>query len=175
ERRAGEVARPRLQCRGQRHRDRDARARARRPRARLTRHPPERHMFQTEFEFTLPCGYLDEDGTLHREGVMRRATAADEILPLRDPRVQRNDAYVVVILLSRVVTRLGSLPAINPKVIEGLFATDLAFLQQLYNRVNQLHDEGVVCPHCGKAIAATDIATREPRPLGEWSGIPSIN
>lgn len=132
-------------------------------------------MFQTEFEFTLPCGFLDEEGTLHRDGVMRRATAADEILPLRDPRVQKNDAYLVVILFSRVVTRLGSLAAINPKVIEGLFATDLAFLQQLYNRVNQLHDEGIVCPHCGKSIDAAHVATQESRPLGEWSAIPSIN
>src|SRR5262249_59316105 len=124
ERRAGEVARPRLQCRGQRHRDRDARARARRPRARLTRHPPERHMFQTEFEFTLPCGYLDEDGTLHREGVMRRATAADEILPLKDPRVVRNPAYLVVILLSRVVTRLRGGSDITPKTTQELYGTD---------------------------------------------------
>ena len=89
-------------------------------------------MFQTEFEFQLPCGYLDEDGTLHRDGVMRRATAADEILPLKDARVQKNEAYLIVILLSRVITRLGSIDAINPKVIEGLFATDLAFLQDLY-------------------------------------------
>ena len=65
-------------------------------------------MFQTEFEFILPCGFLDEEGNLHREGVMRRATAADEILPLKDPRVVKNEAYVIVILLSRVVTRLGS-------------------------------------------------------------------
>ena len=79
-------------------------------------------MFQTEFEFQLPCGYLDEDGTLHRDGVMRRATAADEILPLKDARVQKNEAYLIVILLSRVITRLGSIDAINPKVIEGLFA-----------------------------------------------------
>src|SRR5215203_2120635 len=107
-------------------------------------------MFQTEYEFSLPCGYLDADGTLHREGVMRRATAADEILPLKDPRVQSNEAYVVIILLSRVVTRLGSVPALNPKVIEGLFATDLAFLQDLYNRVNELTDDGSVCIHCGR-------------------------
>lgn len=107
-------------------------------------------MFQTEFDFTLPCGYLDEDGTLHRDGVMRRATAADEIQPLRDPRVVKNPAYLAVILLSRVVTRLGSVPAINPKVIETLFATDLAFLQDLYNRVNQLEGgaEATVCPQC---------------------------
>ena len=107
-------------------------------------------MFQTEYEFTLPMGYVDAEGDLHREGVMRLATAADEILPLKDPRVQKNEAYLVVILLARVVTRLGSLAAINPKVIEGLFATDLAFLQELYNRINRL-DEGrelVSCPQC---------------------------
>lgn len=98
-------------------------------------------MFQTEFEFTLPCGYLDEEGTLHQEGTMRRATAADEILPLKDPRVQKNPAYLVVILLARVVTRLGSVAQINPKVIENLFATDLAYLQELYNQINTLQTE----------------------------------
>src|SRR5438270_6764641 len=95
-------------------------------------------MFQTEFEFTLPCGYHDDDGTLHRDGVMRRATAADEILPLKDPRVVKNPAYLVVILLARVVTRLGGVSEINPKTIEDLYATDLAYLQDLYNDVNRL-------------------------------------
>lgn len=88
-------------------------------------------MFQTEYEFTLPCGYLDEDGTLQREGVMRLATAADEILILKDPRVVKNPAYAVVILLSRVVTRLGGIDPITPRTIEGLFAADLASLQDL--------------------------------------------
>jgi len=127
-------------------------------------------MFKTEFEFTLPCGYLDEHGTLHRDGLMRRATAADEILPLRDPRVADNQAYLAVILLSRVVTRLGSLPAINPKVIEGLFATDMAFLQDLYNSINQLEPggESVVCPECRHQFR------REPR-LGESWATPSVN
>ena len=107
-------------------------------------------MFKTEFEFTLPCGYLDETGTLHREGIMRLATAADEILPLKDPRVQSNQAYLIVILLSRVVTRLGSVAHINPKVIEGLYAADLSYLQDMYNRVNQLDGDHqrVTCPHC---------------------------
>jgi hypothetical protein len=107
-------------------------------------------MFQTEFEFTLPCGYLGEDGTLHRHGVMRRATAADEILPLRDARVQANAAYLVVILLSRVIARLGDLDQITPKTIEGLYATDLAYLQNLYNQINRLDEEqpAVVCPEC---------------------------
>jgi len=106
--------------------------------------------FRTEFDFVLPRGYLDDEGHLHREGQMRLATAADEMLPLRDPRVQSNPAYLVVILLSRVITRLGSVPVINPKVIEGIFASDLAYLQDLYNRIN---GDGTVvvnitCPHC---------------------------
>jgi hypothetical protein len=107
-------------------------------------------MLRTECEFTLPCGYLDEDGTLHRDGVMRRATAADEILPLKDPRVVKNPAYLVVILLSRVVTRLGGVPQLNPKVIESLYATDLAYLQDLYNDINRLEtgQVAVTCPQC---------------------------
>lgn len=133
-------------------------------------------MFQTEFEFTLPCGFLDEDGTLHRDGVMRRATAADEILPLKDPRVQKNEAYLIVILLSRVITRLGSVDAINPKVVESLFATDLAFLQDQYNRINQLERPAEACPHCGKPIdeAGTGATTMGER-SGEWSATPSLN
>lgn len=99
------------------------------------------HGFQTEIEFELPKGYVDEAGTLHRRGTMRLATAADEILPLRDPRVQQNEAYLAVIVLSRVITRLGSLPDIHPGVIEGLFASDLAYLQRLYERLNAGEDE----------------------------------
>jgi hypothetical protein len=107
-------------------------------------------MIQTEFEFTLPVGYQDDTGTLHRTGTMRLATAADEILPLRDPRVQANQAYLVVILLSRVVTRLGTVSVINPKVVEGLFAADLAHLQELYNRINASGRDAVAvsCPKC---------------------------
>lgn len=95
-------------------------------------------MFRTEYEFVLPHGYLDEDGELHREGVMRLATAGDEILPLKDSRVQKNPAYLVVIVLSRVVTRLGSLPGVSTKTIENLFVADLAFLQRLYNDINRV-------------------------------------
>src|SRR5215510_3927477 len=108
-------------------------------------------MFQTEYEFTLPLGYLDIEGNLHRDGLMRRATAADEILPLKDPRVIKNPAYLVVILLARVVTRLGGVAPINPNVIENLYATDLAYLQNLYNEVNRLENDGriaVTCPEC---------------------------
>jgi hypothetical protein len=107
-------------------------------------------MFKTEIEFTLPLGYLDPDGTLHRDGVMRRATAADEILPLKDARVQQNPAYLIVILLARVVTRLGGVEQITPKVIEGLYSTDLAHLQALYNDLNPLDQArpAVTCPKC---------------------------
>lgn len=116
-------------------------------------------MFQTEFEFTLPCGYLDAEGTLHRSGVMRRATAADEVLPLNDPRVAKNPAYLAVILLSRVVTRLEGVAEVTPKVIEGLFATDLAHLQAMYNSVNG-GAEGrheVTCPQCQHQFAVETV------------------
>lgn len=107
-------------------------------------------MFQTEHPFTLPLGYVDEDGSLHREGTMRLATAADEIHPLRDPRVQQNEAYLIVIILARVITSLGSVSQVNPKIIEGLYAADLAFLQELYNHVNR-HGNATTeaaCPRC---------------------------
>jgi hypothetical protein len=107
-------------------------------------------MLQTEFNFELPRGYVDAAGTLHREGVMRMATAFDEIAPLKDPRVLSNPGYLLIILLSRVVTRLGSVDHINPKVIEGLFAADLAYLQELYIRVNGNGHTRIRtnCPHC---------------------------
>jgi hypothetical protein len=92
--------------------------------------------FQTEIEFELPKGYLDDSATLHRRGTMRLATAADEILPLRDPRVQQNEAYLTVIVLARVITRLGSLPDVHTGIIEGLFASDLAYLERLYEKFN---------------------------------------
>ena len=107
-------------------------------------------MFQTESEFTLPLGFLDSDGTLHREGVMRLATAADEILPLKDLRVQQNPAYLIVILLSRVVTRLGGIEQVTPRAIESLYSADLAHLQSLYNDLNRLEQDQppVNCPKC---------------------------
>jgi hypothetical protein len=107
-------------------------------------------MLQTEFPFKLPHGYIDAEGNLHREGQMRLATAEDEVLPLRDPRVQLNPGYLVIILLSRVLTRLGDLPHVNPKVIEGLFAGDLAYLEGLYRTINENgHNRlAVTCPHC---------------------------
>lgn len=106
--------------------------------------------FQTEFNFTLPKGFVDQTGTLHREGIMRLATAKDEIAPLQDRRVQRNRAYLVIILLSRVVVRLGSVESITPGTIERLFSSDLAYLQEFYRRINE---EGSAtlkakCPAC---------------------------
>ena len=107
-------------------------------------------MMQTEFPFVLPRGYVDAEGSLHREGTMRLATAFDEIAPLKDPRVHGNPAYLLVILLARVVTRLGSLEQVNPKVIENLFAADLAALEQMYRRINASGQDLVhaQCPRC---------------------------
>ena len=109
---------------------------------------------QTEFPFVLPRGYVDGEGNVHRDGIMRLATAFDEIGPLKDPRVQANPGYLVIILLARVITRLGSLDQVNPKVIENLYAADLAFLQDFYQRTNeQGHSRiNVVCPHCEKEL-----------------------
>ncbi len=107
-------------------------------------------VFQTEYEFTLPKGYVDEEGNLHKNGIMRLATAADEILPLKDPRVQQNPAYLNMILFSRVITKLGDLQVINPKVMEGLFASDLAYLQDFYRQINGDGSNFVkaTCPKC---------------------------
>jgi len=109
-------------------------------------------MFVTEHEFELPKGYVDAEGNLHRRGLMRLATAADEILPMKDPRVRDFSAYLVVILLSRVVIKLGALREVNPGVIEGLFTEDLSYLQQTYNRINGLAQHDVSCPKCGHAF-----------------------
>jgi hypothetical protein len=105
---------------------------------------------RTEFAFELPRGYVDDTGVVHRDGTMRLATARDEIVPLRDLRVRDNEAYLTVLLLSRVVTRLGTVPAVNAAVVEGLFASDLAVLQELYRRINQDGgtDVPATCPSC---------------------------
>ena len=91
---------------------------------------------QTEYTFTLPRGFPDSSGALHREGTMRLATAADEIEPLRDPRVRENEAYLTVVVLSRVITRLGNITSITPRIVESLFASDLAYLQDFYSTIN---------------------------------------
>lgn len=107
--------------------------------------------FQVEFDFTLPKGYIDEHGSVHREGTMRMATALDEITPLRDPRVRNNEAYLVIALLAQVITRLGSLPRITPETVEKFFAADIAYLQNLYREINDVEPQQmrVVCPNCG--------------------------
>jgi hypothetical protein len=100
--------------------------------------------FRTEIEFTLPKGYIDESGVLHKRGVMRLATAADEILPLRDPRVQANPAYLTIIILARVVTKLGSVPHVDTQMVEALFACDIEYLRGLYEEINSAEEpEGV--------------------------------
>ncbi len=106
--------------------------------------------FKTEYEFSLPRGYVDKNGEVHKDGVMRLATARDEIAPLNDMRVQRNRAYLIIVLLSRVVKSLGTLSEVNATIIENLFAGDLRFLEEMYNRINE--DEATVrvtCPECG--------------------------
>jgi hypothetical protein len=122
--------------------------------------------FQTEIEFELPKGYVDEAGTLHRRGTMRLATAADEILPLRDPRVQQNEAYLAVIVLARVVTRLGALGEIHTGVIENMYASDLAYLQRLYEKFNA-SDETESDPVSDKQWAAGGKTLRRFTAVGE--------
>ena len=112
---------------------------------------------QTEFDFLLPKGFVDTEGNLHRKGTMRLATAMDEILPLRDPRVRNNQAYLTIVLLSRVITQLGTLDSaeINTGLIEHLFASDLGYLQALYNRVNSSNMDEGICPTCGRPFDET--------------------
>jgi hypothetical protein len=124
------------------------------------------HGFQTEVEFELPKGYLDDGATLHRRGTMRLATAADEILPLRDPRVQQNEAYLAVIVLARVITRLGSLADVHTGVVEGLYASDFAYLQRLYERLNG-GDDAEPEPASGSAAAAGARVLRRITAVGE--------
>lgn len=120
---------------------------------------------RTEFSFVLPRGYVDASGTVHRSGSMRLATARDELVPLRDDRVRENPAYLTVVLLGRVITRLGTLDGIHAGIVEDLFAGDVAFLQDLYRRVNQEgHTRaGVTCPECGHGFAVDLAGSR----LGE--------
>jgi hypothetical protein len=121
---------------------------------------PRSEGLQTEFEFVLPKGYVDHDGNLHKKGTMRLATANDEIAPLRDPRVRQNQAYLTIVLLARVITKLGSLPEVNPSVVEGIFSSDLAYLQALYRRINENASTEVTatCPECGHQFDVETVA-----------------
>jgi hypothetical protein len=118
--------------------------------------------FKTEFEFTLPKGYVDDAGNLHRKGIMRLATAKDEIVPLQDFRVKNNRAFLVIILLSRVITRLGDIKQgeVNTGVIESLFSADLSYLQEFYRQINESGTANVAakCPSCGQEFQV-DIGT----------------
>jgi hypothetical protein len=102
----------------------------------------------------LPRGYLDGDGNVQKEGVMRLATAADEIFPLKDMRVKSNQAYLVVVLLSRVITKLGTLEDVNTGVVERLFSADLAYLQEFYRQINENGSTVIAatCPECHHAF-----------------------
>ncbi len=112
-------------------------------------------MVQTEFEFTLPRGYVDEHGALHRNGAMRLATALDEVEPLQDPRVRANEGYLSILLLSRVITRLGDLGQPTPEIVEQLFSSDFSYLQELYVRLNEMASSLIEtqCPTCGSRFA----------------------
>lgn len=120
---------------------------------------PVREPLRSQFSFVLPRGYVDLNGTVHREGVMRLATARDELTPLRDDRVKENPPYLTVVLLARVITRIGTVEDVHAGIVENLFATDLAFLQELYRQVNsEGHTQAdVVCPEC-RSHFAVDIA-----------------
>jgi len=132
-------------------------------------------VLQTEFEFTLPNGYADDDGELHREGAMRLATAADEIKPSKDPRVQSNPSYMTVILLSRVITDLGTLDEVTPHVVENLFVSDLAHLQDMYERINERGSDTVdaTCPDCGTAFEV-GVATDGGPEVGQGNADPTM-
>jgi hypothetical protein len=123
---------------------------------------------QTEIAFTLPKGYVDQAGKVHREGIMRLATARDEIEPLREVEVRQNQAYLAILLLARTVTRIGEVTEITPDLVEGLFAADFDHLQRLYERINSDGEAvGVVsCPACAEQFEV-DLTEIEDGRLGE--------
>ena len=131
--------------------------------------PVERPTLRTEFPFMLPRGYVDDSGTVHRSGIMRLATARDELVPLRDDRVRENPAYLSVVLLARVITRLGTIEDIHAGMVEDFFASDLAFLQDLYKRVNaEGHTRAAVtCPSCRHDFDIDLAGGRKDSPPGE--------
>ena len=120
-------------------------------------------MIQTEYDFKLPGGYIDNRGQIHRDGKMRLATAADEIEAARDPRVLSNPEYMSVVLLSKVITKLGELEMITPKIIEGLFVRDMDFLKNMYQTINDVGEPvmHIQCPHCGEEFESKIAAKTE--------------
>jgi len=123
-------------------------------------------MFKTEYEFTLPKGFVDREGNLHKRGIMRLATAKDEIAPLQDHRVRSNQAYMIISLLSRVIIKLGDLNSIDTRVVEGFFSADLDYLQRFYQKINEAEEQNIkfTCPHCSENI---DIPFEQVLPQGE--------
>ena len=123
---------------------------------------------KSEYAFTLPRGLLDSAGTVHREGTMRLATARDEIEPLRSVEVRQNEAYLAVLLLSRVVTRIGDVTEVTPDLVEELYAADFDHLQRLYERINTDGEAvgAVTCPHCSQPFEV-DLTDIEDGRLGE--------
>ena len=107
---------------------------------------------KTVFEFVLPQGYVDGQGQVHRQGQMRLSMALDEVQSMDDPRVQQNEAYLPIVLLSRVIVQLGALPMVTPDVVAQLFAADFAYLEDLYQRLNTPVpvQVNVICPHCSQ-------------------------
>lgn len=117
--------------------------------------------FRTQYEFDLPKGYIDQNGELPRHGMMRLATAKDELDAMRDPKAKANPQYVSIIMLSKVIVQLGALDHVSPEIIESLFVSDLNFLQNLYTTINENEDPviQVTCPHCGKTFTEHAIFT----------------
>jgi|SRR5579875_910733 len=131
--------------------------------------PPSRpEPLRTEFEFELPRGYVDSVGTVHKRGIMRLSTARDELVPLRDVRVRENPPFLSVVLLGRVITRLGTLPEVHDGIVEKMFASDLAYLQDFYQQINaEGHTRAeVVCPSCAETFEVELGGSR----LGESQG-----
>jgi len=114
-------------------------------------------MLQTEFAFTLPCGYVDGEGTLHRDGVMRLSTAKDELEATREAQGTGREAYLSLLLLSRVITRLGSLASVSPTALERLFSADFVYLQNLFVQLNDVGAASLEtqCPQCGARFAVS--------------------
>jgi hypothetical protein len=123
-------------------------------------------VFKTEYEFTLPRGFIDKDGNLHKKGVMRLSTAKDEIAPLQDHRVRTNQAFMIIILLSRVIVKLGDLNSIDSRMVEQFFSIDLDYLQRFYQKINESENTDISfqCPHCSEDIS---IPFDEVLPSGE--------
>jgi hypothetical protein len=123
-------------------------------------------MFKTEYEFTLPKGFIDRDGNLHKKGIMRLATAKDEIAPLQDHRVRSNQAYMIIILLSRVIVKLGGLNSVDSRTVEQFFSIDLDYLQRFYQKINESENSDLMlkCPHCNEEMS---IPFDEVLPSGE--------